>query len=284
MRFSLIALLVGVAAMPATAQTPPDRPGATDAAMSPDPNGARPMAAVDTVWIEQLTWMEVRDAFRSDKSTVIIPTGGVEQNGPYLVTGKHNVILRATAEATARKLGDALVAPIVPFVPEGDIDPPSGSMRYPGTITVEASTYEALLRDIARSMKTHGFKTIVFIGDSGGNQQGMHDVAQRLNKDWAGSGTRALFVPEYYDWPGRQRWLAARGYKEIDQGIHDELAAETIMLSVDPQSVRMKERIAAGNFSVNGVALAPVAKSIKSGKALVDHIADITSTAIRKRP
>ena len=283
MRFRLIALLMAAASMPAAGITPPDRPGASDAAMSPDPNGARPMAAADTFWIEQMTWMEVRDALRSGKSTVIIPTGGVEQNGPYLVTGKHNVILRATAEATARKLGDALVAPIVPFVPEGEIDPPSGSMRYPGTITVEASTFEALLRDIARSMKTHGFKTIVFIGDSGGNQQGMHDVAERLNKAWAGSGTRALFVPEYYDWPGRQKWLAARGYREIDQGFHDELAAETIMLSVDPESVRMKQRIAAGNFSVNGVALAPAGMSIASGKALVDHIADLTSTAIRKR-
>ena len=284
MRSSLTALLIACAASAAAAQpAPPDRPGASDAAMSPDPNGARPMVAADNVWIEQLTWMEVRDALRAGKATVIIPTGGVEQNGPYLVTGKHNVILRATAEATARKLGDALVAPIVPFVPEGDIDPPSGSMRYPGTITVETATYEALLRDIARSMKTHGFKTIVFIGDSGGNQQGMKDVAERLNKAWAGSGTRALFVPEYYDWPGRQKWLAARGYKEVDEGIHDELAAETIMLSVDPASVRMKERIAAGNFSVNGVALAPVAKSIKSGKALVDHIADITAKAIRER-
>ena len=250
--------------------------------MSPDPNGARPMAAADTVWIEQLTWMEVRDALRAGKTTVIIPTGGVEQNGPYLVTGKHNVILRATAEATARKLGDALIAPIVPFVPEGNIDPPSGSMRYPGTITVEASTYEALLRDIARSLKAHGFRTIVFIGDSGGNQQGMHDVAERLNKSWAGSGSRALFVPEYYDWPGRQKWLAARGYREVDQGIHDELAAETIMLTVDPSSVRMNERIAAGKFSVNGVDLAPAAKSIASGTALVDHIAGITAAAIRK--
>ena len=283
MRHSSIVLLIACAGSAVAAKPAPlDRPGASEAAMSPDPNGARPMAAVDTVWIEQLTWMEVRDALRAGKTTVIIPTGGVEQNGPYLVTGKHNVILSATAEATARKLGDALIAPIVPFVPEGDIDPPSGSMRYPGTITVEATTYEALLRDIAQSMKAHGFKAIVFIGDSGGNQKGMHDVAERLNKAWAGSGTRALFVPEYYDWPGRQKWLAARGYKEIDQGIHDELAAESIMLSVDPASVRMKERIAAGKFSVNGVALAPADKTIATGKALVDHIADMTAQAIRK--
>src|SRR4029077_11664598 len=77
--------------------------------IKPDPNTPRPMAAVDSVFIEDLTWMEVRDALHAGKDTVIVATGGVEQNGPYLVTGKHNIILRATTEAIARKLGNALV-------------------------------------------------------------------------------------------------------------------------------------------------------------------------------
>src|SRR5436189_1673303 len=100
-------------------------------AMTPDPNGPRPIDALDSVWIEELTWMEVRDAMKAGKKTVIIPTGGVEQNGPYLATGKHDYILKATGEAIARKLGNALVAPIVPFVPEGDFDPPTIHMPYP---------------------------------------------------------------------------------------------------------------------------------------------------------
>src|ERR671924_1449954 len=83
---------------------------------SPDPNMPRPIDALDTVFIEEMTWLEVRDAMKAGKTTVIVPTGGVEQNGPYLATGKHNYILRGTAEAIARKLGDALVAPIVAFV------------------------------------------------------------------------------------------------------------------------------------------------------------------------
>ena len=283
MRLILLITLIAGAAMPVAGQAPPtpSRPGASDAAYAPDPNAPRPMAAADNVWIEQLTWMEVRDAIRAGKTTVIIPTGGVEQNGPYLVTGKHNVILRATAEATARKLGDALVAPIVPFVPEGSIDPPSDAMLYPGTIGVEEATFQALLTDIARSLKANGFRHIIFIGDSGGNQQGMKLVAEALDKAWAGSA-RASYVPEYYDWPGRQRWLATRGYREIDQGIHDELSAEAIMLSVDPASVRMKERIAAGNYSVNGVPLAPADRTAALGKALVEHIAGVTADAIRK--
>lgn len=278
---ALLGLLV-VAAVLAIALTP--RPGASKHGLSPDPDMARPIAAHDSVWIEELTWMEVRDAIRAGKTTAIVATGGVEQNGPYLVTGKHNIILRATAEAIALKLGDALVAPIVPFVPEGDIEPPTRHMRYPGAISVEESTYEALLRDIARSLRAHGFKRIILIGDSGRNQRGLREVAKALTAAWADEdGARVIYVPEYYDWDARARWLAERGYKETDEGYHDELSATAMMLSVDPQSVRMDERIAAGRFSINGVDLAPAEETAATGRALVDHIAEVTVRAIEKQ-
>jgi len=143
---------------------------AQQGAMNPDPKTPRPIEALDSVWIEELTWMEVRDAMKAGKTTVIVPTGGVEQNGPYLATGKHDYVLKATCEAIAHKLGNALVAPIVPFVPEGDIDPPSSHMKYPGTISLTEDTYERLLTDICSCFRTHGFAHIVLIGDSGGNQ------------------------------------------------------------------------------------------------------------------
>src|SRR5437764_15357066 len=116
--------------------------------VKPDPNSPRPIAAVASVFIEDLTWMEVRDALKAGKDTVLVATGGVEQNGPYLVTGKHNVVLRGTSEAIARKLGNALVAPIVPFVPEGDIEPPTLHMKYPGSISLTEETFARLLTDI----------------------------------------------------------------------------------------------------------------------------------------
>src|SRR5437870_11158359 len=89
----------------------------TQSPISPDPKTPRPIEAAETVFIEDMTWMEVRDAMKAGKDTVIVATGGIEQNGPYLVAGKHNVVLRATTEAIARKLGNALVAPIIGFVP-----------------------------------------------------------------------------------------------------------------------------------------------------------------------
>ncbi len=226
--------------------------------------------------------MEVRDALEAGKTTVIIPTGGVEQNGPYLATGKHNYVLRATAEAIARKLGNALVAPIVPFVPEGDIDPPTSHMKYPGTISLTEDTYRRLLTDICASLKTHGFEHIVMIGDSGGNQQGMKAVAGTLNQKWAGSKTRAHFIPEYYDYPAVDNWLRNQGINQKNEGLHDDFAVTAIMMTVDPTTVRMKQRIAADKFRINGVELAPAEKTIDWGRKIVEFRAEATVMAIRK--
>ena len=87
-------------------------------------------------------------------------------------------------EAIARQLGNALVAPIIRFVPEGTITPPSGHMKYPGTISVREATFAALLTDVCSSLRQHGFTDIILIGDHGENQRGMQTVAERLNKQW----------------------------------------------------------------------------------------------------
>jgi creatinine amidohydrolase/Fe(II)-dependent formamide hydrolase-like protein len=255
---------------------------ATPDPVNPDPNSPRPIEAVDSVFIEELTWMEVRDALKAGKTTVIIATGGVEQNGPYLSTGKHNYVLRATTEAIARKLGNALVAPIVAFVPEGDVDPPTAHMKYPGTISLTEETYRRLLTDICASFRAHGFADVVLIGDSGGNQEGMKAVAGELNAKWGGGKTRVHFIPEYYDYSGVEKWLAEQGIRQTPEGLHDDFAITAQMMVVDPATVRMKERIAAGNFRINGVDLAPAAKTIEWGKKIVEYRAATTASAIQK--
>jgi creatinine amidohydrolase len=247
----------------------------------PPLNARRPIEAIDTVFTEEMTWMEVRDAIASGKTTVIVATGGVEQNGPYLATGKHNYILRATTQSIARRLGNALVAPIVPFVPEGDVDPPSGHMRYPGTISVSEATFEALLSDICASLRAHGFKDIVLLGDSGGNQLGMQHVADELSARWA-NGTHVHFIAEYYDYNEVADWLEKEGMHQTSEGLHDDLAVTAILMTVDPNLVRMKERGAAGKFSINGVELAPAAKTIELGKRIIDFRANATVRVIER--
>jgi creatinine amidohydrolase/Fe(II)-dependent formamide hydrolase-like protein len=237
----------------------------------------------ESPWIEELTWMEVRDLVESGKTTVIVATGGVEQNGPYLATGKHNYVLRAVCPAIAAKLGNALCAPVVPFVPEGDIEPPTGMMRYPGTISLTEGTYKALLTEIARSLAQHGFEHIVLIGDSGGNQAGMKAVAEELSAKWAGGKTRIHYIPEFYDYPGTYKWADQTfGWEETIEGIHDDPTISSIMMTVDPNLVRIREREAKGKASINGISLVPVEKAVEAGRKIVDHRAEVTAAAIRK--
>jgi creatinine amidohydrolase len=250
---------------------------------SPDSETPRVLPIHDSVWLEELTWLEVRDLIRAGHRTVLIPTGGIEQNGPYLALGKHSIILRATMEALARELGDALVTPVVDFVPEGDIHPASGHMRYPGTVSVTQETFRALLTDIARSMKAHGFEHVILLGDSGGNQEGMAAVATALSEEWKGSGTDILHIPEYYDNPRWNAWIADQGIHEELEGLHDDVRHSSLMMLVDTAHVRTGTRIQAGLFHINGVELAPVERMLDLARRLAAYQAEVTAAAIRSR-
>ncbi len=241
----------------------------------------RPIDVAPTLFIEEMTWLEVRDALRSGKTTALVASGGVEMNGPYLATGKHNYILRATTEAIAKRLSDTLIAPIIPFVPEGQISPPTSHMRYPGTISVREETFEALLTDLASSLKQHGFREIYFIADSGGNVKGMKAVAERLNREWRAKPS-VHYIAEYYDYPAVNKWLDSQGFHQKDEGHHDDLAITSQLMVADPNTVRMKQRMAKGLFSINGVPLSPPSKSIELGKRVVDYRAGIVAAAVAK--
>ncbi|MDP2956889.1 MAG: creatininase family protein [Longimicrobiales bacterium] len=250
---------------------------------SPDPETPRVLPIHDSVWLEELTWLEVRDLMRGGHRTVLIPTGGIEQNGPFLALGKHSIILRATMNAVAREMGNALVAPVISFVPEGDIEPPSSHMRYPGTVSVTQETFRALLTDIARSMKAHGFEHVILLGDSGGNQDGMAAVASALSEEWKGSGTDIVHVPEYYDNARWNAWLAEQGVVEQLEGLHDDVRHSSIMMLVDPAYVRARPRIEAGLFRINGVELGPVERTQALARRLVAYQAQVTVAAIREK-
>ncbi len=102
-------------------------------------------AASPGVFMEEMTWMEVRDRIKDGATTVIIPTGGTGQEGPQMIMGKHNIVAHYAAGEIAKKLGDTLVAPVVPFVPEGRITPPEGHMQFPGTMSLSGATFAAVL-------------------------------------------------------------------------------------------------------------------------------------------
>lgn len=262
-------------------------------------NTPRPIPAGDSLWTEELTWMEVRDAVQAGKTTVIIATGGVEQNGPYVAGGKHNFVLQTVLPYIAKAMGNTLLAPIVKFVPEGAIEPAAGHMRYPGTISVEEATFEALLTDICRSYKAHGFVDIVLLGDSGGNQKGMEAVAKKLNVKWGAGPTRVHYLKEYYSAdPWSYEFLKSKGIVQIDKtagpgekadrpaytrnNIHDDIYYEAQIAVLDPKLIRAEQRAKAGLLSLHGVNESPISKTIELGKQLAEYRAGITAKAYQQ--
>jgi creatinine amidohydrolase/Fe(II)-dependent formamide hydrolase-like protein len=260
-------------------------------------DAVRPIDAGVSLWAEELTWMEIRDLVKAGTTTIIIGTGGVEQNGPYVAGGKHNFVLQTVLPFIARAIPNSLIAPIVKFVPEGRIEPTAGGhMGYPGTISVEAATFEALLSDICRSYKAHGFTDIILLGDSGGNQAGMRNVAEALNKKWAADTARVHFLPEYYD---QDRWsydyLKTLGITQINKtpgqpadartdtrnGMHDDIYYESQIAVVDPALIRAEQRRKAGLLTLHGVDESDVKALVEIGRKLAEYRAGITAQAFK---
>jgi creatinine amidohydrolase/Fe(II)-dependent formamide hydrolase-like protein len=237
-----------------------------------------------SVFLEDLTWTELRDAISAGKTTIIVPIGGTEQNGPALALGKHNRRVRLLSERIAVALGDALVAPVIAYVPEGAISPPSGHMRFPGTISVPEAAFETILESAARSFKLHGFKDIVFLGDHGGYQANERNVANKLNREWASSNVRAHAVTQYYEAAQIDftRILKGEGFTPAEIGTHAGLNDTSLMLALDPSLVR-EDRLSGGaKFgSADGVYGDPAKASAKLGMLGVDAIVSQSVAAIK---
>ena len=243
--------------------------------------GAQP---ANRVWLDDYTWTELATALNAGKTTIIVPIGGTEQNGPHMALGKHNVRVKVLAERIALALTNALVAPVVAYVPEGSIDPPTAHMRFPGTISVPERAFEAVLESAARSFKRHGFRDIVFIGDHSGYQKNEQAVAARLNREWAASPTRVHAIVAFYE-TTQSRYrelLRRRGFTDEEIGTHAGAADTSLALAVDPSLVR-EDRLqtAAADGQKSGVYGDPRRSSAELGGLGIDVIVAETVNEIR---
>ncbi len=238
--------------------------------------------APDTVLLEELTWTELRELIGSKTTTIIVPVGGIEQSGPHMTLGKHNLRVKVLSEKIARALGHTLVAPVIAYVPEGRLSPATGHMRFPGTVTVPDETFQKVLEYAARSFRLHGFRDIVLLGDHGGTQADQKAVAGRLNREWAAAPARVHAIEDYYraadvEFP---RLLKTRGYRAEELGAHAGLADTSLMLAVDPRVVR-SGRLQPGR-DASGVSGDPSRASAELGQLGVELIVSRTVDAIRK--
>lgn len=188
--------------------------------------------------VADMTWPEVRAAIAAGRRTVIVPSGGVEQNGPHMILGKHDHIVREGARRVAQALGDALVVPVLPFAPQGRFDPPEGHLRFPGTLGVSEEAFAGMLEGIARSLRAAGFRWICLMADHGASQRPQERLAARLNAEWRREATRVVALDRWYGAIAAQdAWLRAQGETDAGIGTHAGIGDTSELMAVHPPGV-----------------------------------------------
>ncbi len=240
------------------------------------------IAPIDTVFMDDMTWSEITNAIKAGKTTVILPAGGLEATGPFITLNKHQNMLRAQTDLIARKLGNALVAPVVRYVPPDD----GQRGPYVGDFNISLGAYKSVLTDICTALKEDGFKDVILIGDHQGAQRGLKEVAEELAPKWAGGATHIYFVADYYDRTAAQNYikntLGIREERPPGGGFGDNYYNTAILFAANPEGIRLKQRIDADALSVNGVSLKPVEQTIANGRHILEIQSDQTVRAIQK--
>ena len=241
--------------------------------------------AQNSVFIEELTTQEVSAALKAGKKSVLVPIGGTEQNGPHMAIGKHNVRAKVLAGKIAAALGNALVAPVLGYTPEGKIDPPTEHMGFAGTISISEDTFKNILLGTARSFKKHGFTDVVLLGDSGNYQKTLAALAAQFNREAARSNVRVHYIAEYYRTTQSVYLdaLKAKGLSSTEIGTHAGSADTSLLMAIDPSMVRPERfaEAARGGWAT-GTLGDPRASSAVNGQLGVDAVVKITADAIRK--
>ncbi len=253
--------------------------------------------AQKSVYLEELTTQEVAAMVShsaskpSVPSIVIIPIGGTEQNGPHMAIGKHNTRVKVLAGRIATSLVAAnlptIVAPVVSYVPEGAINPPTEHMKWPGTVSISEDAFKSMLLSAARSFKQHGFSDIVLIGDHGGYQSALAAVEAVFNKE-SKTGARVHFIADYYratasTESGYIAALRAKGLSDYEIGTHAGSADTSLQLAIDPSTVKTEKFAESAKLGRPGGTLGdPKAASVALGQIGLDATVKMTTLAIQK--
>lgn len=240
------------------------------------------------VLLEEMTFTEVRDAIQAGKTTVLIFNGSTEASGPHLALGKHNFRARYLGERIARELGNALVAPVLPFAPTGSL------MKFPGTINLSPETFAKVNEEVADSLVKAGFKNIILMGDHGGNQEPLKKLAPELDVKYRPRGVRVFFSSDGYAKSDAQveAYLKEHGYPPSN---HAGIADTSELWAVDakyirPSKMAMGDPInASGEIGPSGVQGDPRRSSAALGRTFNDikvknAVAEIRRLTQEERP
>jgi creatinine amidohydrolase/Fe(II)-dependent formamide hydrolase-like protein len=264
---AVLAFVAGLSAQPERASVVTGQ-----AAKRPAPARAK-AAARASVFMDEMTMTEVRDAIAAGKDAVLLYSASIEESGPHIALGKHIYKVRYLGDRIARELGNALVAPIMPFAPTSD-----ELNKFPGTINLSPETFSNVNEEVADSLVRTGFRTIVLMADHGGNQAPLKALAPKLDEKYRSKGVRVFFSGDAYAKSDAEidAWLKEHGYPDSN---HGGIADTSEAWAADARSVR-PDKIAMGDpidrtksgapIGPTGVQGDPRPSSIKLGRLFDD--------------
>ena len=228
-------------------------------------------ARAQSVFIEDMTWPEVRDAIAAGKTTAIIYAGGLEQNGPHMALAKHNLIARYVAGQVAAKLGNALVYPVIPYSPAGDGVAKTGHMRFPGTVSLSPDVFMGVMRQVAASALTAGFKQVYLLADHGQGVSEIRVAAESLDAEWRPKGARVRYIDAQT--APTQKMNAYMKDKGITPGGHAGIAETSQVMSLDEKRQIRRDKYAqsaAGPEPAAGVLVDPTPATAEMGRVFLE--------------
>jgi creatinine amidohydrolase len=122
-----------------------------------------------------MTWKEAEAAY-ADNPVILIPSASIEQHGPATPVGDFR-ISEWVGDRIAEQTG-ALVAPMLPYGYSEVF------RRFPGTVTLEAATVQAVMYDVVVSFLEHGLDHLVFLCGHNGNMPILDQVARRVRREY----------------------------------------------------------------------------------------------------
>ena len=223
-----------------------------------------------SVFTEDLTWFEIRDAIAAGKTSAIVFAGGIEQNGPHMTVVKHNAIGRYVAGRMAEQLGNALVYPIVPFSPAGDPVEKTGHSRFVGTVSLSSEVFMGVMRQVALSALSGGFKNVFLMGDHGGGQSELKLAAETLDAEWRAKGAHVYYVAFTKSTQQTNAYLAEH---KIPGGGHAGVAETSQVMFLDGQKWIRKDKLTAAKGQpepTTGINGDPSPATAEMGKMFLD--------------
>lgn len=195
------------------------------------------------VRLELMTYPEVYSAIHDQgKTTVLIFNGGTEQRGPHAVLGGHTFIAEAIAEGIARQLGNALVAPVLPFSPTDSFV----KLQWPGTISLPADLYARVNEAMVASLVVAGFKNLVILAEHGGGERELEALARTLDAKYAQQGARVYYCGATLR-KGRDDFNAVLREKRLPISTHGGIPDTSELMYLGGDEYVRRDKIVAGD-------------------------------------